>query len=332
MVQTGRADQQAWDALEQVSSRSASTIKTEPRLLYLVAEGQRATGKNGAAEQTARQAAALNPGASLDSLVAHLQVAYWLRERGMFDWAEREYRHITTTPAPNRQVTYLAWVSLGEMLHELGKDQQAAEALGQALALQARFGDAQLGGRDAQELRSRRHYFLACHYASAGDHTRQREELDKAIALDPPDLDALIARYQLLAATPQDRQRVVELIRRTAEELESFIGDEPDNPAWYNQYAWLAGNTEGDLDKALRYSRKSLELRPDAGGYYDTLAHVYFARGEYQKAVETQQKAVELEPHSPIMRQKLEVFRAALKKHLEKKAEGPPENDAGSAG
>ncbi len=313
--------QKAWEAVEQLAARSQAQFESDPLLLYLLAEAESLQGRRDEAEQTAGRAAGLNPGTAPENLVNHLTVAYRLRERGLFRWAEREYRHVVSVPAPNRQITYMAWISLAEMLHDQGENQQAAEALRSALALQTQHGDAETAGRDAQELRSRMHYFQACHYADTNDQPRQREELDKAIASDPPDLDALIACYRLLETTPAERGHIVELIRRTAAELEGFIVDDPENPTWYNQYAWLVGNTEGDLDKALKYSRKSIELRPDAGGYYDTLAHVYFARGEHEKAVETQQRAAELEPHSAIIQKKLELFRARLEEQREGESE-----------
>ena len=87
----------------------------------------------------------------------------------------------------------------------------------------------------------------------------------------------------------------------------------------YNQFAWLVANTEGDLDKALKASQKSLELSPDNGGYYDTLGRVYFARGNYEKAVSFQSKAVEWDPHSGLVRRQLELFRQRLAEKGQKK-------------
>ena len=75
---------------------------------------------------------------------------------------------------------------------------------------------------------------------------------------------------------------------------------------------WLAGNTDGDLDQALEYSLTALKLSPNSGACLDTLAHVYFARGQFKKAVETQEKAVRYEPHSGLIVRKLEVFRKKL--------------------
>ena len=39
---------------------------------------------------------------------------------------------------------------------------------------------------------------------------------------------------------------------------------------------------------------------PEEGGYYDTLAHVYFGKGEYENAVKYQSKAAQLGIASPV--------------------------------
>jgi tetratricopeptide (TPR) repeat protein len=80
-----------------------------------------------------------------------------------------------------------------------------------------------------------------------------------------------------------------------------------------NQLAWLVSNTEGDFDEAVRCSLRSLDLRPDAAGYYDTLGRCYYAKGDYANAVSNQSKAVEMEPHSPQIVRQLELFKKALR-------------------
>jgi len=44
---------------------------------------------------------------------------------------------------------------------------------------------------------------------------------------------------------------------------------------------------------------------------YDTLARVYYAKGDYENALKHQQKAVELEPHSGLIAKQLELFKKA---------------------
>ena len=83
----------------------------------------------------------------------------------------------------------------------------------------------------------------------------------------------------------------------------------------YNQYAWVVGNTVGDFEQAIKFSRKSLDLRGwTLSGYVDTLGHAYYGAGKFEEAVLWQSKAVELDPASQAMSRKLKVFQAALKK------------------
>jgi tetratricopeptide (TPR) repeat protein len=129
---------------------------------------------------------------------------------------------------------------------------------------------------------------------------------------DPGEIDTLIACYHLPNPGAEFRKTVVAAIRREADAIRRQIAEQPDNAESYNQFAWLVGNTEGNLDEALRCSQKSLELSPNTGSYLDTLAHVCFTRGDLEDAVRHQAKAAELEPHSGLIARKLEVFRAAL--------------------
>ena len=76
-----------------------------------------------------------------------------------------------------------------------------------------------------------------------------------------------------------------------------------------NEFAWLAANTEGDLDEALRLSKRSLELVGEQGAFRDTLARVYFAKGDYADAVKHQTLAAELLPHVRAVQKQLALFR-----------------------
>jgi tetratricopeptide (TPR) repeat protein len=80
----------------------------------------------------------------------------------------------------------------------------------------------------------------------------------------------------------------------------------------YNQWAWLVANTEGDYHKAIRYSRRSLELLPNTASFLDTLGRCYYAAGDIEKAVKAQRQAVRLIPHMQVMQRQLALFERAL--------------------
>jgi tetratricopeptide (TPR) repeat protein len=281
-------------------------------LMYHLAQAYAEQGQNDLAEKTAEQARQLSPGNDPQRLEAHLQTAWSLRRRGLFRWAEAEFRRVAGAGLP--VATVLANNALAEMFHDQGNHQAAAEALRGAIEVftEKRIRQEELAGRRRHEMVARMHYFLACHAKEQGDQANHVQHLEDALRADPTEVDALIAFYRLPDATPEQRKRADRLVERAAAMMKEQILEEPDDANHYNQYAWLVGNTKGDLDEALKFSRKSLELSPNNGAYLDTLAHVHFARGELEEAVRVQTKAIEMEPHSGLLVKELEVFKAAL--------------------
>jgi tetratricopeptide (TPR) repeat protein len=270
-------------------------------------------GQKDRAEQFANRALRLFPGKQQKQLLHHLVTAQHLRERGQFAWARREFEHVIQqgADAENDEVRAMAQSMFAEMLHDQGQDQEAAGVVQKLVeAIDAgRVTESELSGRKASEVRSRMHYFFACHWDAKGDAGKHRDALDKALAADPSDIDVLIGCYRLPRQTPDYHAKILELVKKSAAECREQIAEDPEGASGYNQLAWLIGNTEGDLDEALKCSQKSLELKPGEGGFYDTLARVYFAKGDLQNAVKQQTKAAELDPYSGLIRRQLEFFR-----------------------
>jgi tetratricopeptide (TPR) repeat protein len=314
-------EQKAWKLVDEVAQRFSRQFAGHPILLYAIAESQAARGDTKAAEETAQRALNLYPGRLDQSITQHLKVATHLMRRGRHAWAEREYRGVIQRAGVKQQLGILAHYGLAEMLHDQGQTRQAAETL-QAV-IQATGKDAanddEIAGRTVGEIRARMHYFFACDHQQRGDRTKQRAELDQALAADPAEVDTLIACYRLQGMPEEYHKKIVGLIRKAADDLREQISSEPDDPNGYNQYAWLVGNTEGDYDEALRFSKTSLELSPDTGGFYDTLARVYYAKKDYAQAVQSQAKAHELDPHSGQIARQLEFFRRAAAEHAKPK-------------
>jgi len=309
----------SWKTIKELAARFAEQFDGNAILLYVLARAQAETGDEPLCEETVAAARRLAPGKQPDDLLAHLAIAHNLQHRGWFDWAQWEYAHVVESGGGGEfAVTARSW--LAEMLHDQGHDLRAAGELQKVVdQLGPQAPDSkQLAGsvleipRTLGQLRARMNFFYASHFQQRNDRAKQREYLDKALAADSTDVDVLIGCYRISEQDTPYRKRILKLIEASAARIRREIVREPDDPTPYNQFAWLIGNTQGDFEEALRYSKRSLQLRPQSGGYLDTLAHVYFGMGDYENAVRTQTKAAELEPHSGLIRRKLDFFKKEL--------------------
>jgi tetratricopeptide (TPR) repeat protein len=74
--------------------------------------------------------------------------------------------------------------------------------------------------------------------------------------------------------------------------------DYPQSAEFHNNRAWLAARCRRDLDLALDYGRKAVELEPNHANYRETLAEVQFQRGENVAAVAEIKRCLELDPNN----------------------------------
>ncbi|MBI3461977.1 MAG: hypothetical protein HY000_02815 [Planctomycetes bacterium] len=305
---------QAWTALDEVATRFTERVNADPILLYSLAEARQSQGRNDEAAAVVKQALALSP----DNQSPHFYVGLQLRSRGLNDWAEQEFNQVLKIGPRNSIYALRVSPLLAEWHHDRLEEHEAAEML--RLTIEAmdqnsrQRNGGQNEGRDPVGLRARMNYFLAGEAEQKRDIAKQTELLDAAIALDPLEADVLIALYRLPSQDAARREKTLRQIDIAAEAFRREVEADPSQPTGYNQYAWLVGNTEGDKQRALRYSLKSLELSPDEPGYLDTLAHCYYGLGDYENAVKHQTKAVELDRHSQQMARALERFQKAAGK------------------
>jgi len=306
-------EEKAYGQIEQLAERFREIFSQEPILLYTLAQAQHAQGRLQQAEQTAQKALALNPGPQAEQILRHLMAALTLRRKGFLPWAEQEFRYVLRISPLGHRLYSLAAVQLAEMLHDQTRHLQAAETL-EPLVRWANRPDAMpdaLEDLTPMSLQARMHYFYACHWEEQKDRTKQKQALQQALQADPTDVDTLIACYRLPDQPPQWKTHIQSLIQKAVDAFREKIHQDPEEATYYNHLAWLIGNTEGDLDEALRCAQKAVELAPDAGAYYDTLARVYFARKDLTNALKYQAKAVQLEPHSQQIRRQFEQFQKA---------------------
>lgn len=94
---------------------------------------------------------------------------------------------------------------------------------------------------------------------------------------------------------------------------ETALHKHPDSWEILNKYAWAicTFKKEKDYNKALTMAQKSIELNPFRSGTYSTEAWIHFEMGNKVKAIELQNKAIEIYPN-PSYYQDLEKFKTAL--------------------
>jgi hypothetical protein len=112
-----------WSAVVEANDQNKDAFDESQKLLYQLAEAQRQLGDS-SAETTAAQARGFNtsPG-------EHMEVAADLAKRGLFQWAEAEYRAVIESTEIVSREHIFARRGLAEMLHDQEKDLAAAEAL-----------------------------------------------------------------------------------------------------------------------------------------------------------------------------------------------------------
>lgn len=337
--------------IDEIAAKFDEQFKKDPWLLYRLAESQAARGEKERAEKTAAEALAIAP----QSYDQHRVIGYQLQGRGLFAWAEREYRYVITSTEMITSDGIAARILLAEMMHDLAKEKEAADAV--ADLVQAMEADAATeslvrdasSGRSPDEITSRMYFFRALEHLGRKEYAQAKTALQKGARASAQaddegvigDADLLIAMYRLPEADEAWKKEAREEIKKTATRFYNWIQqfemairdrDLDEGPTgesaraalamFCNQYAWLVGNTEGDYQEAIRLSHRSLELRPHTAGYMDTLAHCYFTAGDLENAVKWQTRAVRLEPHSGQLVRALARFEKA---YAEKKNQSAPQ-------
>jgi len=279
-------------------------VDRSPLVAHAIASAEEARGRGAAAHE--RFEAAFDALAH-DGFLERLQAAVMLVKWGRIEWATRSYEAILDDTDLAIAERGLAATMLGELFHDVQRDDEAARCV------QRFFGDDTPGageqvGRDPRSNRSRMHFFESCDRARRGDMAGCRAAVEQALAVYPKDVDALIALYAMPDNSEEQRADAVRRVKAALARLEEDIQAVPDDPTAYNEYAWLVANTEGDVDKATRYSKLSLVKSFDNPSYLDTLAHCHAAAGRHAAALRVQRLAKRAEPFNRTIQRNLERF------------------------
>jgi tetratricopeptide (TPR) repeat protein len=106
------------------------------------------------------------------------------------------------------------------------------------------------------------------------------------------------------------KARADELYDESKHAVEAVLAKYPNSANDHNNLAWLAANCGRDAGQALSHAKRAVELKPKNAAYLDTLAEVQFRRGEYDEAIKTMKRCLELQPGVARHREQIERFEA----------------------
>lgn len=143
-----------------------------------------------------------------------------------------------------------------------------------------------------EELASPGLYSLLASLYMEQDQIEKGYELLDAALIRYPDNATIYFEYGLLREQDGSQQQAIALMKKVLE-----IDPDHTEALNYLGYTWADNNT--NLEKALEYIQKAIQLKPGNGYIQDSLGWVYFRMGKLELAAIEILKALELEPQDP---------------------------------
>ena len=145
----------------------------------------------------------------------------------------------------------------------------------------------------------------------------EEDNFDEAIELlqplsvfspaDPSLAEFAMPMLQQKGASKQADEMFTTLSGGFFETLKQF----PNSTLLNNNYAWMCACAKRKLEFVERHAKRAVERRPNSAGYLDTLAEVYFAQGDFDQAIATIKKSIELVPTREYYHEQLARFKEA---------------------
>ena len=107
--------------------------------------------------------------------------------------------------------------------------------------------------------------------------------------------------------------------QKCVESYMSYVNRHPNDPGAMNSFAWFAASNKVGLDAALPVALKAVEISNRDAGILDTLAELYYARGEHDKAIEIGKEALQSDPDDTYFNDQIKKFKKA-KEEADKQA------------
>lgn len=135
------------------------------------------------------------------------------------------------------------------------------------------------------------HYFNSVGHYNKKEYPAAIKAMNRAIEMQPENNKPLLAAmYSLLG----DIYHSSKEDKLSDEAFAKALAMEPNDATVLNNFAYYLSERGVKLDSAEKMSKKALELRPNEGTFLDTYGWILYKKGDYEKAREYIQKAIDV--------------------------------------
>ncbi len=278
-----------WDRAAQWYARARQMDQRKPLAAYL--EGQALIRSGRIAEGNSLVATAkLLP---LASSSRH-DLALGMEERGYADDALPQFQLILRTGGFRQWRGYDAAKRLGNATS--GSDPLSASALWESMllsCLSTRMAFMEIEGYIQIPLVIHKTRAAGLLHAGRVPEALAEIELCRRYSLSDPSLVE-----ELVPALEQagHSREATELFEAVSNCLRDICEDFPSSGVHCNNLAWMSARCGRDLDSALKYAKRAVELAPGNASYRDTLAEVQFRLGNAEEAARLEEECLRLDP------------------------------------
>jgi tetratricopeptide (TPR) repeat protein len=130
-----------------------------------------------------------------------------------------------------------------------------------------------------------------------------------------PDIPEIVLDVAPLLIEQGRTEDAARLFAAPYERAKMALDAQPANPVRMNDLAWLCARWGQHLDEAKKLSDAAIAMEPNNGGFLDTAAEVSFRRGDIDQAIKYETRAIELRADDPFLREQLKRFTDAKAAH-----------------
>ena len=296
--------QQDWQAAIAAYQKTVALTPTMPNAHYQLARCYRQTGAISAAEKAMQRFRVLK--AADTEIQKHLEAVFVAdtdeKAEALLKLAHvylKHERYDAATEAFNRIGKY----SIAEIYTAQASEGLARIALEQGTLKQVitHYERAIALGLETSEI----YHNLGITYMQNRDRENALKQFHRALEIDANLPETLTMLGTLYAANGKFE---------TAEmHYERAIALAPEEAVAYHGLAYLYGQHNQNLEKAIELARHATELSPDSARYYNTLSWLYYKVGKYDAAETAILKAIELAPDNSLYRDGLKEIRQEKK-------------------